>query len=42
MGIAMCHLDLTLAEQGIMGKWAVETRETPVKLHYVATWTRTP
>jgi len=41
MGIAMCHLDLTLAEQGILGKWAVESRETPVKSPYVATWKKT-
>ena len=38
MGIAMSHLELTLAEQGIKGKWAIEQRETPVKTPYVATW----
>lgn len=38
MGIAMSHLDLTLTEQGINGRWAVETMETTVKFPYMATW----
>ena len=38
IGIAMSHLDLTLAEQGINGRWVIAPRETPVKAPYVATW----
>ena len=40
IGIAMCHLDMTLAEQGIFGKWEVYQRETSIKPPYVATWSK--
>ncbi len=42
IGIAMSHLDLTLAEQGINGRWAIEPRKTLVEAPYVATWIKSP
>ena len=41
IGIAMSHLDLTLADQGIHGKWTIEPKETLEKPVYMSTWTRT-
>jgi nitroreductase len=38
MGIAMCHLELTLSEENINGKWINESRPKTEK-KYVVTWT---
>lgn len=42
MGIAICHFDLTVKEQGIEGDWVQqETIESPpAELNYTATWRR--
>ena len=42
-GIAMCHLDLELREQGIIGSWIVEEPDiagVPASFSYATTWRR--
>ena len=43
IGIAMCHFDLTLIEEGIHGKWTTNDPEIPLKqdnTYYIASWTK--
>lgn len=43
LGIAMCHFDLTLAEQGLQGKWQIESPAPEGKsFDYRVSWREAP